>query len=281
MKLDRLVSERMCAICAEVGVDFEEIGASVRARMQLLADHTETIDDCTRIAGLARTVFEYYERHKPSERFSAIEKRIVVVGSLFADIGKTGPVTAEAEGQRLIVEMFAVEGVRDDQQSVAQFFTTYFPADSAQRLHRFQSLGLDAQMSMRAFWNHHTNWTFDIVRDGGVPMEAVAAAATHHLLDNINPEAIVGADGNFSIDFGDNVGFDRAEKLVILLDKYDAVIRRGHRNHTSAVSWLRELLNRHPRFATDTEFSVLLNDLDVALRDQPGDAIDGAPPTKK
>lgn len=269
MGRDRLVSERISAVCAEVGVAFDDISPTVQARMQLLADHTATIDDCTRIADLARRVFDHYEQHKPSERFSPIEKRIVVVGSLFADIGKTGPANADADGQRLIVEMFSVEGVRDDQQPVAQFFTTYFAADAASRLQRFRDLGLDPSMTMRAFWNHHTDWTFDIVHDGGVPEEAVAAAATHHLLDDINPRDVVAADGTFSIDFGDNARFDRAEKLVILLDKYDAVIRRGRRSHAEAIRWLRDRLDQHPRFAADAEFSVLLQDLD-ALRSAAG-----------
>lgn len=281
MQRDDDLAERMSKVCSEVGVAFDGVSPNVRARMQLLAEHTATVDDCTRIAGLARKVFDHYEQHKPNEAFSPIEKRIVVVGSLFADIGKTGPAHADSDGQRLIVEMFSVEGVRNDQKSVAQFFTNYFPADAAQRLQRFQQLGLDPTMTMRAFWNHHTDWTFDIVRGDGVPEEAVAAAATHHLLDNINPRAIVATDGNFSIDFGDNVRFDRAEKLVILLDKYDAVIRRGRRTHAQAITWLRELLNKHPRFAADPEFSVLLQDLDATLSKQAIDTIDAPPSTAK
>ena len=63
----------------------------------------------------------HYDTHKPEQRFSDSEKRIVVYCSLFADIGKTGRLRADAAGQRLISEMFAVEGVRDPQQPVADF----------------------------------------------------------------------------------------------------------------------------------------------------------------
>lgn len=259
------VGERMTAICGQVGVSFDAISPAARARMQLLADMTETIEDCTRIVGLAAAVFEHYDRHKPDASFSSIEKRIVVVGSVFADIGKTGPLNADADSQRLIVEMFSVEGVRDDKQSVAQFFHHYFAPDAKQRTERFRQLGLDPDMTMRSFWNLHTSWTFDIARDGGVPKEAVAAAATHHMLDNINPDAIVAADGSYVIDFGENVRFDRPEKLVILLDKYDAAVRRGKRTHHDAMTWLRGLVGNHPRFGDDAEFAVLLDDVDSPL----------------
>jgi hypothetical protein len=257
--------ERLCEVCVEVGALFESASPAVQARMRLLADRTETVADCARIASLARDVFRHYDRHEPGARFTEIERRIVVVGSVFADIGKTGPAHADEAGQRLIVDMFSVEGVRDDRQSVSTFLERHFPTDAAERIERFAALGLDPHMSMRAFWNLHSGWTLDILRDAGLPREAVAAAATHHLLDDINPQAIVEADGRFAVDFGDNEGFDRAEKLVILLDKYDALIRRGGRTHDEAIRWLEGRIGRHPKFSTDSEFATLLRDMDRAL----------------
>jgi hypothetical protein len=52
----------------------------------------------------------------------------------------------------------------------------------------------------------------------------------------------VASDRRFTRAFGDNAGFDRAEKLIILLDKYDALRRRGGRSHEQALAWLRERL---------------------------------------
>lgn len=251
------------ALCADVGLLLPQLSPEVRQRLSLLATHTETVTDGRRIATLARAIFNHYADHKPEQRFSPLEQRIVIVGSLFADIGKTGPLQADAAGQELIVEMFSVEGVRDDQQSVSQFFASYFPKDASERERLFVSLGLDPRMPMRAFWNLHAAWTLEIAQHSGLPEETIAAAASHHLLEDINPSQIVSDDGSFAMDFGDNLGFDRAEKLVILLDKYDALMRRGRRNHQEAITWLRDLLSRHRQFRDDPEFATLLNDLDV------------------
>jgi hypothetical protein len=191
----------------------------------------------------------------------------VVIGSLFSDIGKTGPANADGAGQRLVTEMFSIERVPNEKMSVAEFLRTYFPADAAERSAHFHALGLSPGMSMREFWNMHSAWTLHIIQDGGMPPEAVAAAATHHLLENVNPDAIVAHDGRFTRYFGDNERVDRPEKLVILLDKYDAARRRAQRSHTQAIAWLRALVRKNPHFANDPQFFELIDDLDVVLRE--------------
>jgi hypothetical protein len=257
--------EHLSAICAAVGFDLAGLKPSLLSRLRLLAEHSETVADCERMVSRARDVFHYCEMTKPSEAFSALERRIVVLGCLFADIGKTGPAHADADGQRLIVEMFAVEGVRDDKQPVAEFLRTYFP-DSHERIRRFTALGLDPQMSVREFWNLHSSWTLELVEAGGVPPEVVVAAATHHLLDDVNPDRVVAHDRRFTRSCGDNAIFDRAEKLIILLDKHDALRRRGGRTHDQAIAWLRERVGNNARFRGDVEFLTLIADLDAALR---------------
>ncbi len=257
--------ERLSAICSEVGFALATVKPSLLARLELLAEHSETVSDCERMVPRARDIFRKYETAKPGEAFSEAERRIVVLGCLFSDIGKTGPANADSDGQRLIVEMFAVEGVRDDQQPITEFLSTYFP-DAAERIRRFSSLGLAPRMSIREFWNLHSSWTLQILEAGGVPPEVIAAAATHHLLDDVNPDRIVASDRRFSRPFGDNASFDRAEKLIILLDKYDALRRRGGRTHEQAIAWLRERVDNSMRFRGDVEFLTLIADLEAALR---------------
>ena len=233
------------------------------ARMGLLAEHSDTVSDCERMVAIARRVFRHDETTKPSETFSEVERRTVILGCLFSDIGKTGPAGADGEAQRLVVEMFAVESVRDDSQSVTRFLKTFFPADADERIRRFASLGLDPEITIREFWNLHSVWTFEILKGSRVPLEVVAAATAHHLLEDINPENLVGADGHFTRSFGDNVLFDRAEKLIILLDKYDAVRRRGRRTHEQAIAWLRDRVESNARFHDDAEFSTLIAELEA------------------
>ena len=254
--------QRLRAACAEVGFDFDSVAPAVVARIRLLAECTETVSDCERMIAIARDVFRYYDRVKPLASFNQAERRIVVLGCVFSDIGKTGLASASTSGQRLVLEMFAVEGVPDDTQPVTQFLRTYFPRDADERIRRFAELGLDPALTIREFWNLHSTWTLEIAEAGGVPPEVVAAAATHHLLDDINPRAIVDTQNRFTCPSGDNPAFDRAEKLIILLDKYDAVRRRGRRQHPQAIAWLRSCVEKSHHFHGDAELLTLIADLD-------------------
>lgn len=255
-------------LCAQVGFDFAHAKASIAERMQLLSEHGETFEDARRMTAYAHRMFQHYESQP--RPFTKVEQRTVVLGCLFSDIGKTGPEDADEDARRLIVEMFAVEGVDDDKQPVSQFLARYFPADAVSRQAQFERLGLDASMSIRNFWNQHADWTLAIAETAGLPLEAVAAAASHHLLDDVNPRAIVGDDSRFTRQFGENDRFDRAEKLVILLDKYDAIRRRGRRDHAEAIGWLHERIAKNQRFRDDPELAALLAEVDAALRQSDG-----------
>ena len=268
---------RLRAICAHSGLSLESVHPSIIQRMWLLAETTETVRDCERAAEIAEAIFAYYEACKPvREHFTTLERRTVVIGSLFSDIGKTGPASASLDGQRLVAEMFAVEHVLDERTSVRAFLATYFSADACDRLHRFRALDLDPEMSMRAFWDLHSVWTLQILRGDGVPPQAVAAAAMHHLLENVNPHAMLASDPCFSKYVVDAATFDRPEKLIILLDKYDASRRRGHRTHREAITWLRALIENHPQFCGDQEFFSLIAGIDVVATPDPRSMIHDA-----
>lgn len=256
---------RLETICQDVGFDLRFAKQSLLDRVRLLAAHSQTIEDARRMAGHARRVFQWFRENDPAHAFSELEQRTVILGALLSDIGKTGPEHASATEQRLVVEMFAVEGVPHDTIRVEEFFATYFPADAEERIARFRGMGLDPTMTIRQFWNLHSGWTLAIAEAAGVPAEAVAAAATHHYFDDVNPEDIVREDGRFSRDFGQNVQFDRPEKLIIVLDKYDALRRRGHRTHDEAIAWLKERLVNHPRARDDHELGPLVAAVDAVL----------------
>ncbi len=266
MASTRSFFERLRTICADVGFDLERVRPSILARMRLLAETTETLNDCERAVRIAKDVFRYYDVSKPLKRFTALERRIVVIGTLFSDVGKSGPAGATLDGQQLVVEMFAVESGIDERTSVARFFEVYFPADAARRARRFGALGLDAGMTMREFWNLHSAWTLHILQGDGVPMEAVPAAATHHILENVNPDSIISESGHFTKYFGEHASFERPEKLVILLDKYDAARRRGHCTHDRAIAVLREVIAKNHRFCGDRGFLEIIEDLDEVMK---------------
>jgi hypothetical protein len=257
------VIERLSVICSNVGFDLSDVATDVQDRLVLLAERSQTVSDLERMAELAFGVFRHYDAHRPHEVFDELERRTIVLGCLFSDIGKTGPKRADVRERQLIVDMFSIEAVEDVMQPVSRFMTRYFVADAAERVRRFGALGLDPSMPMRELWNLHTSWTLEIIDGAGVPAEAVAAAATHHMLDNINPGTIVGADDRFTRGFGANTCFDRGEKLVIVLDKYDALRRRGRLSHARAVAWLRERVANNDRFRGDRELETLIADIEL------------------
>jgi hypothetical protein len=258
---------RLSAICARAGLDLQRVDPSIVERMRLLAVTTETLRDCERCTDMAEAFFRYDDAIKLREqRFTILERRTVVIGTLFSDIGKSGPVHANELGRQLVAQMYAVENVIAEQTPVAQFFRTHFPADAAERIQRFRGLALDPQMSMREFWNLHSVWTLQILKGDGVPPGAVIAAAAHHLLENINPLAIIANDARFQEYFATGAMFARPEKLVILLDKYDAARRRGKRSHDGAIAWLRQLIRNHPRFCADQDFFTLIDGLDAVVK---------------
>jgi len=116
-------------------------------------------------------------------------------------------------------------------------------------------------MVMRDFWNLHSLWTLQISDHDGLPMEAVAAAATHHFLDGQNPQGIIGDNYRFSGRFGNNKSYDREEKLVTILDKYDAFRRRGMLSHDESIERVM-LIIEGSIFEKDVEFIELMKVLD-------------------
>lgn len=260
---------RLGALCQRVGFDIAELEPFVVERLRLLAETTATVEDAERMTEQAFAVFAHYDREHPGEAFAADERRVVVLGCLFSDVGKTGPLRASAAGQRFVARMFSVEGVRDDAQTVRKFLRAHFTAEADAALNELESLGLDPEMSIRTFWNLHSQWTLEILEVAGIPKEAVVAAATHHLLEDINPQRVVGEDGRFTPRFGGNETFDRAEKLVIVLDKYDAARRRGRLDHGAAIEWLRTHVQRHPTFGKDPELAELITAVERVGRRAP------------
>jgi hypothetical protein len=262
------IIERLSGICSSVGFDLHAVDADVLSRLALLAELSQTVTDLERMADLAFRLFRHYDATDWQEACGALERRTVVLGCLFSDIGKTGPKHADPSGQRLIAEMFSVEGVPDVMQPVHRFLRRYFPQDAEARIAHVTALGISPELPMRHFWNLHTAWTLEIIDGSGVPPEAVAAAASHHMLDNINPDEIVGADDRFTRRFGANTCFDRAEKLVIVLDKYDALRRRGRLSHAEAIAWLSERLAKNERFRGDRELTTLIADINAVAEDE-------------
>ena len=250
----------------ELGLDVKKMNPNIVRKLLLLNERTETFKDEERSVHVARAMFVYYENNLSDRRFTDQEKRIVLMGTMFTDIGKTGPKDATREQENLVLDIYEVENIIDPKKiTLEEFIDTNFPGDAENRLRTLRELGVSSGMTMRELYNLHAKWTLEIISGDGVPPEAVAAAATHHMLEGINPEEIVGKDGGFTKYFGDNLFFDRAEKLIILVDKYDAFRRRGKKEHKEAIELVRDKIRSNPNFTEDREFEELVNNLDAMI----------------
>ena len=251
----------------EIGLDVEKINPNIMRKLRLLNEKTETFKDEERSLQVARSLFEYYKNRLADIRFTDQEQRVILIGTMFADIGKTGPKDATPEQEEIILDIYGVENIPDPNSiTLLEFVSKYFPADAEKRLSSIETINkVRSNMTMREFYNLHSEWTFQIISGDGVPPEAIAAAAAHHMIEGINPEEIVGKGGRFTRFFGENVFFDRAEKLVIILDKYDGFRRRGKKGHKEAIALIRKKIKENPNFLNDREFEELLSNLDAMI----------------
>lgn len=250
----------------ELGLDAKKINPNILRKLLLLNEKTEIFKDEERSVHVAQALFKYYDVNHHGERFTDAEQRTVLIGTLFTDIGKTGPRNARPEQEDMILNIYRVENIIEPKKiTLREFMSQNFSEDAGGRLEMLREMGINPEMTMREFYNLHPRWTLEIISGDGVPPEAVAAAATHHILEGINPEEIVGKDGRFTKYFGDNLFFDRAEKLIIILDKYDAFRRRAKKKHEEAIKLVRKIIRSNPNFKNDMEFEELLINLDQMI----------------
>ena len=250
----------------ELGLDIEKTNPNILRKLRLLNERTKTFEDEQKAIQIARALFDFYQNRYPAESFSESEQKTVLVGTAFTDIGKTGPVNATPEEEELVLDIYGVENIiQPEKITVREFLTSFLPENIEKKLSVLEGIGINPDVTMRQFYNMHSRWTLEIISGDGVPLEAVAAAAAHHLLEGVNPDDIIGNDSRFTRYFGENVAFDRAEKLIIILDKYDAARRRSGKNHKEAIEFVKNRIKSNPNFTEDGEFEKLLDNMDAMI----------------
>ena len=255
-------------------LDVDKMNSRILKRLELLNSLTSFVEEEKEAIGYARKLFEYYRNSKPERIFSPEEERIALVGVIMADIGKTGPASASESQQAVIIRLFGIEGVRDVKTPIRDFLRTKFPETAARDIELLKEMNIDPSMPIEKFWRLHSKWTLQIIEGDGIPEKDLPGAALHHVLEGDNVELLDEA-GNFKeivvdcktkLRFGENRRFDRPEKLVVLLDKYSAFIKRiANINHGRIIERLKELVARNDRFKNDPGFLELIDDLDKAL----------------
>ena len=77
----------------------------------MLNEKTQTFRDEERSVHLARALFKYYEENMSDKKFTDAEQKTVLTGTMFTDIGKTGPRNATPEQEEIILDVYNVENV--------------------------------------------------------------------------------------------------------------------------------------------------------------------------
>lgn len=270
IQLPRDMGERHLSlenIAEKIGINLAQIKPkSIIRKLHLLNEKTEIFRDAVRAIELFSFLQNYYNRKMPGRAFTPEEERSVSAGTLFSDIGKTGPGNASPELSACITDIYKIEDIIKPTILLKDFLGEFFPKDANRRAQLLETNGINPEMTMREFYNLHAGWTLEIIKGSNISAKVIVAAATHHLLKGINPENIVRDDDSIAPEFGPGLKFGRAEKLVTLLDQYDASRRRGGKNHAEAIAYLQKAVGDSPRFRNDQEFKELISEMNTALR---------------
>ncbi len=180
-------------------------------------------------------------------------KRNIIQGSTLSDIGKGGPENATEEQSEFIVRIFQVTDKVEEPNKItlSEFIFRYLtnfktPEERARILESLGIYKVSGNMSMREFYNLHTSWSLGVLNKEEPKLisgEVKRRVARHHRLEGV--EII---EGELTIE----------DKVVIMLDKYQACISRGHKTHKETMEYLVNKI-KEGGFTDDKEFQKLLS----------------------
>ena len=233
----RGVHDRIDAELHTVGL--QRFGAAIALRMELIEVLAARFNNDSRtIRRICLAVLDRMATVDPwlQSKLDADSRRDMSIAAYLHDIGKSGPFDAPQATQEAILKLYAVENVADPQQTIAETARTNFSAeDAASILERLGSCGLRATDTMRAFWDRHGYWTHDILEADAedIPARARVIAGSHHVDRGIDP-----------YEFSSDEYVDLLEqRILIAVDKYQAVLARSQKTHGEAMEIITRILS--------------------------------------
>jgi len=155
------------------------------------------------------------------------------VAALLHDIGKSGPVDATPDQQLAIVKVFSYRKKIDLKQSVIEMVQNEFKEEAEDILSKLRQC-IDVNMSMGEFYNSHTKWSFDILNKTYEKLpEIIKKLAVLHHLDK-------GDDFVFGLDLGTNPADIIRQRVLMIVDQYQAYLVRSKMSHEEAIKAIRE-----------------------------------------
>jgi hypothetical protein len=254
-------------------LDVSRLSPKTITALEKLDEATDFLKDESQCIDLAVALFKKLERY-PELRFSERQKMTALVGTLLSDTGKIGPESATPQQQQLICDIYRIREKVDPKTKLGDFVTDRIA--SKQGINLLKQMRLDPNMTMRDFYDIHSKWSGDIVgSDPAVPREAVVAAELHHLFENVpHLRGKISDKGEYENPYMPNKVIDRADLLVIFIDKYDAWRFRRKLSHADTMLELRKVVagytgpySANPEFKRVTEY--LLREIDTVFNRNP------------
>lgn len=194
--------------------------------------------------------------------FNEESSTLIRQATMLSDSGKAGWLGASADAKKTVTQLhsedrrFDLSGTLEEyidtffntndelqQQRLAQDATTYSVADLKEQVAKMTDQGITLGMSMRDFFHLHVLWSYNLIMASSLDHKAEVAktAELHHFLEGILPFPI-----NFATE-DINTLITREVIWVILLDKFDAQIRRSKSSPAEAIEWLFEYIDQDAR----------------------------------
>lgn len=242
-----------------------QLGKKITERVLLLKEQSHFLDAEIESVRFLNQLLPTLEAHGMS--FSHEEIADMRLATLVSDIGKTGSVQWNKTQCEFFLKMFSVSNLPTGDITVAEFFSSpaaqqvlHISPDECLRL--FGTLGITEQpdqFTMRQFWDLHLKYTAEIIsaEHNGISAEAKRMALNHHWLED-NPHHASSSSPVLT------------DLLVILMDKYQAYMRRGNQtlDHHTAMKLLRTEVQRKLAGKSDPGFMPLLNHMQEALSEE-------------
>ena len=225
---DQVIRQKIQAELSELGIS--ECPPEILDHLVLLEENSNFNDDSRMILEGVKNVLDLEESFK----LKPVEKRRLFLATYLSDIGKSYSLE--------VIKLFSVENIENQNQTVGETLQASFPSEKEKMIANLKKVEVTSGMSMREFWDKHASWTKTILDKHThlFDKETRIVAASHHLDRGVNP---------YEIDIKDVGQVTNELKysifLLMAVDKYQALIRRGKKNHEDAVKELRRILGQY------------------------------------
>lgn len=247
----------------EIKLDWEKFSSKFKKRFLRLENLGYAgIEDAHKMSALAEKIF--YDR-KTTIFVSTLNNQDLIhlkQAITLADIGKTGGPEANDEQSEIILKIFKANNVKNRETiTVAEILKTAYKENWEEKLKILQELYDDKNFGEKKLIDFHNLHTYASVKHleaikekTGLNQKVIDMVARHHILDGVKIGKNSESNGNPTLSF--------ANKILIMIDKYDARRTRGKVSHQEAIKWLKEKIGQ-TEYAHDEEFSAIIESIDA------------------